>query len=45
MRMIIIINGTTYETTDVPEAIGPWLGRVIDAVRPGPHSEIRVTVL
>jgi hypothetical protein len=41
-RVVITINNSTYETTDVPEQIGPWLGRVFDAVRPDPNSRINV---
>lgn len=44
MRMVVTINGKTYETIDVPEAIGPWLGRIMSVVRPEPHSSLSIDV-
>ena len=44
MSITVSINGQDFRTVDTPEAIGPWIARIFDVVRPGPGSSIRITV-
>lgn len=44
MSVRVWINGQNFATIDTPEAIGPWIARIFDAVRPGPGSSIRIEV-
>jgi len=44
MSIHVWINGQDYATVDTPEAIGPWIARIFDVVRPGPGSSINITI-
>lgn len=44
LRVVVTIDGRTFETFDRPDAIGPWLARMWAINEPGPHSDVRIQI-
>jgi hypothetical protein len=44
MSVQMRVNGETFTTTDIPEAIGPWIARVLSVVTLGRGSSVDIRV-